>query len=208
MPDTLPTAVVIAACLAALVSAAQPPAADEHEADRNALRALKAIFEQAASKNQLDLLRPHLHEPFSVVTYTDREFSDFEAFKARWQETRDEVVGQGSYQVTLKPEPTEFFGDVAVARGDSDNVLVASSGNEYRLTSHWTAVFHKVDGQWTIVRVHSSLDPFGNPMIRGEVRRWLVFVGIAAAALGLVIGGLVAYLLLGGRAGPVSSAST
>jgi ketosteroid isomerase-like protein len=165
------------------------------EADHAALREYKALFEKAASDNQLDLLKPLLHEPFSVVTYTDREFTDFEAFKTRWQKTRDEIVGNGSYKVTLKPERSLIYGDMAIARGDSDNVLVTSAGNEYRFTSHWTAVFRKQDGQWKVVRVHSSLDPFGNPMVVGEVKRRMMQAALAAALGGLLIGGIVAYLM-------------
>ena len=175
-------------------------AQDEREPDREALRELKALFEKSATENNLDPLKPHLHEPFSVVTYTDREFTDFEAFKARWQKTRDEVVGDGgSYKVTLKPEPTEFFGDIAVTRGDSDNELVTASGNKYEFTSHWTVVLRKVDDQWKIVRVHSSIDPFGNPMVVGEVSRKLMQVGIGAAIGGLVIGAAIAWLVFGRR---------
>jgi ketosteroid isomerase-like protein len=176
-------------------------AQDEREPDREALRELKALFEKAAAENQLDPLKEHLHEPFSVVTYTDREFTDFEAFKARWNKTRAEVVGEGgSYKVTLKPEPTEFFGDIAVARGDSDNELVTASGTKYEFTSHWTIVLRKVDGNWKIVRVHSSIDPFGNPMVVGEVSKKLMQVGIAAAVGGLLVGAAIAWLVFGRRA--------
>ena len=190
--DVGPSAVFVALCWSASTAFAQQ---EPDEADHAALREYKALFEKAASENQLDLLRPLLHEPFSVVTYTDREFTDFEAFKGRWQKTRDEIVGNGSYQVTLRPERSLIFGDTAVARGDSDNVLVTSAGNEYRFTSHWTAVFRKQDGQWKIVRVHSSLDPFGNPMVVGEVKRKMLQAGIAAAIGGLLIGGILTYVL-------------
>lgn len=170
-------------------------AQEDGEADHQALRELKALFEKAASENKLDLLRPHLHEPFSVVTYTDREFSDFEKFKARWQKTRDETVGNGTYKVTLLPERSEIYGDMAVAHGDSENVLVTAAGNEYKFSSHWTAVLRKVDGEWKIVRAHSSLDPFGNPMLVAGVKQKLIQVGLAAGAGGLVLGGLAAYFL-------------
>ena len=185
-----------------MIQAVLPPRAisqDDNEADHQALREFKVLFEQAASENNLDVLKPYLHEPFSVVTYTDREFTDFEAFKARWQKTRDEVVGTGSYKVTLLPERSEIYGDIAVARGDSENTLITGAGSEYHFTSHWTAVFRKVDGQWKVVRVHSSIDPFGNPMVVGQVWRYVTQTGIAAGLGGLLVGGLVAYLLLGRR---------
>jgi ketosteroid isomerase-like protein len=185
---------------------AQP---DQDEADHAALREYKALFEKAASEGELDLLKPILHEPFSVVTYTDREFSDFETFKARWLKTRDEVVGNGSYKVTLLPERSEIYGDIAIARGDSENVLVSAAGNEYHFSSHWTVVFRKQDGQWKVVRVHSSLDPFGNPMVVGEVKRRMTQAGVGAGLAGLVIGGIIAYLLArrGGRTSEAGQAN-
>jgi ketosteroid isomerase-like protein len=176
----------------------QTPADDE--ADHQALREFKTLFEKAASENQLELLRPILHQPFSVVTYTDREFTDFEAFKSRWQKTRDEIVGSGSYKVTLLPVRSEIYGDIAIARGDSENDLTTAADNKYHFTSHWTAVFRKQDGQWKVVRVHSSLDPFGNPMVVGEVKQRMTQAGLAAGIGGLVVGGLVAFWL-GRRSG-------
>ncbi|MBC7855636.1 MAG: nuclear transport factor 2 family protein [Pirellulaceae bacterium] len=180
----------------------------DDEADHQALREFKTLFEKAASENNLELMKPHLHQPFSVVTYTDREFSDFEAFKARWQKTRDEIVGSGSYKVTLLPERSEIYGDIAIAHGDSENVLITGAGKEYHFTSHWTAVFRKVDGQWKIVRVHSSLDPFGNPMVVGEVWRKVTQVGVGAGVGGLILGGLFAFMVLRRRARAVPAART
>jgi ketosteroid isomerase-like protein len=166
---------------------------DLAESDHAALREFKALFEKAASENDLELLRPILHQPFSVVTYTDREFTDFDEFKTRWQKTRDEIVGDGSYRVTLLPERSELYGDLAIARGDSESTLVTAAGNEYEFTSHWTAVFRRQNGQWKVVRVHSSLDPFGNPMVVGEVKRRMTQTGLAAGLGGLLLGGLVAW---------------
>jgi hypothetical protein len=55
-------------------------------------------------------------------------------------------------------------------------------------------VFRKQDGQWKVVRVHSSLDPFGNPMVVGEVKNRMIQAGVGAGIGGLVIGGLIAWL--------------
>ena len=196
--------------LVGLALLAGPPSAfgqdKDDEADHQALREFKTLFEKAAAENKLELLKPHLHEPFSVVTYTDREFSDFEKFKARWQQTRDEIVGSGSYKVTLLPVRSEIYGDIAIARGDSENVLITAAGNEYHFTSHWTAVFRKIDGQWKIVRVHSSLDPFGNPMVVGEVWRRMYQVGGGAGVVGLILGTILTLVFR--RRGKSSPAAT
>ena len=181
---------VVSAALAAPVLGQQ----EDDEAEHDALRELKAVFEQAVNETQLDLLKPHLDERFSVVTYTDSSFTDFQVFKTRWQESRERLLAGGSYHVELLPERSLLLGDVALALGNSDNVLTTGGGAEYHYGSNWTAVLRKVDGQWKILRVHSSLDPFGNPMIRdGFVQAatklgWVV--GIAAFVVGLACGWL------------------
>ena len=190
------TMVLTAGVLVAQAFTSTLIAQDGDEADHQALRELKAVFEKGASQNRLDLLNPYVSEKFSAVTYTDREFTDFEAFKERWQKTREEIVGNGSYKVTLLPERSELYGDLAIARGDSENILINEAGKEFRFTSHWTAVCRKVDGQWKIFRAHSSLDPFGNPMLVNGVRQRMLLAGGAAAVGGLIVGGLVVFLAM------------
>ena len=56
---------------------------DPHEADHEALRGLRKVAEEAINNNKLELLKPHLDDPFSIVTYTDREFTDFDTFQAQ-----------------------------------------------------------------------------------------------------------------------------
>ena len=188
-------AVLIA--IVVLVSGLPPARGQEaaDEADHDALRKLKAVFEEAAGQNKLDLLKPHLHQPFSFVTYTDREFTDFEEFKRQWDRTREKLLAGGSYSVTLKPERSEIYGDLAIAHGNSENVIKTGSGEEYRFGSNWTAVCRKVDGEWKIVRAHSSLNPFDNPLLRAEIRKASVRYGAAAIASGIVLG-VIATLLL------------
>jgi hypothetical protein len=110
-------------CLFGQTAAAQPAAQDEAEADHEALRELKAVFEKAASENNLDLLKPYISENFSAVTYTDREFTDFEAFKARWQKTRDEIVGHGSYK-----QRRQERGSLSIASGHFGLDAIARCG--------------------------------------------------------------------------------
>src|SRR5262249_52687905 len=184
-----------------------PAAAAGDEAEHAALRQFKALFEKAVNENNLDLMKPHLHEPFSVVTYTDREFKDFEAFKARWQKTREELLGSGGrYSLTLDPDRSEIFGDIAVAHGNSDNVMVTASGDEHRFPSHWTVVFRKVDGQWKILRAHSSLSPFDNPMLRAGVRKLVIRYSAGALVVGAALGSAIT-LLLARRRRPAAATS-
>ena len=66
------------------------------EAEHEALRGLKAVFEEAVNKNQMELIRPYLDKDFSVVTFTDREFTDFDKFIAQWAKTREQILKGGT----------------------------------------------------------------------------------------------------------------
>ncbi len=176
---------------ASFISLADTTTPDPREADHNELRKLKVLVEEAINTNQLDLIRPHLDDPFSIVTYTDREFSDFDAFQDRWQKTRQELLSGGSYATKLLPERSQLYGDVAICRGNSHNVLVTGSGDRFEFDSHWSAVCRMVDGRWKIVRAHSSLSPFDNPMIVAKVKGMLTKVGIGTLIVGLLIGWIV-----------------
>lgn len=168
------------------------------EADHEALRGLKAVFEEAVNKNQMELIRPCLDKDFSIVTFTDKEFSDFDKFKAQWAKTREVILKGGTYSTKLLPVRSQIIGDIAITKGDSENVIVGGDGTEIKFTAHWTAVCRKVDGQWKILRGHNSLDPFGNPMLKAGVKNIVIKVGAIAAVVGVLLG-LVFGILIGRR---------
>jgi ketosteroid isomerase-like protein len=178
-----------------MTQSTEPAAPDEHAAEREELLQLKALYEKAVRENDLDALRPHLDEQFSIVTFTDREFTDFEAFKARWNQTRQEILKGGSYTLELIPERSRFCGDLVIARGDSKNVVTTGAGKRYEFGSHWTVVCRKTDGQWKILRAHSSINPFGNPLLRAGVKKVVTSAVIGALVAGLLLGAGVTYLL-------------
>ena len=199
--------VVVLLSLAAMACARRSLAQDDHEADHDALRKLRAVAEEAINTNQLDLFKPYLADDFSIVTYTDREFTEFEAFKSRWQQTRNELLAGGTYSTTMNPELSMIVGDVAIARGNSDNVLTTGAGQRYEFPSNWTAVLRKVDGNWKIVRAHSSLSPFDNPMLRAAVKDMMLKVGAIALAVGVIVGAFAMWLIGRRRRTPPAAAT-
>ena len=184
MQTTLKTVV---AALAAVLAAGNGLAQEANHEDHEALRRLRDTFQEAAASNDLDRMKPFLATNFSIVTFTDREFLDFDAFKAQWQKTRKAMLGEGgSYRVQLNPEYSVLLGDIALCRGDSSNVIVNASGDTFTFGAHWTVVCQKIDGQWKIVRGHNSLDPFHNPMLEHAVKGM-----VAKYAAGSFVGGLL-----------------
>ena len=185
-------------CTVLLSSVATLAQDDSDEAEHEALRGLKAAFEHAVNMNDMDTIAPFLDDGFSVVTFTDREFTDFETFKSRWQQTREEMLQGGTYSIKLLPVRSTIMGDIAITRGDSENIMVTGKGEVFKFTSHWTAVCKKTDGQWKILRGHNSLDPFGNPMLKSGVKDIAIKLSILCSAAGLLVG-LMAGLHFGRR---------
>jgi ketosteroid isomerase-like protein len=169
---------------------------DQHESDRAALHAVRRLFEQAVEQNTLEDLGPHLDPEFSTVSFTDTAFNDFASFNKQWKASRQTMVGSGSFTTTLTPEPTVFVGDVAVCKGDSDNTMVDSKGRLFKFTSHWTVVFKRADNQWKILRSHSSLDPFRNPVVVHYAKRTALVSSLLAFVVGGVACSLATYWLL------------
>jgi len=179
--------------LVALLTCCTPIPAQEEEnhEDHEELRELRRVYEKAANENNLDLLKPYLHTDFSIVMMSNREFRDFDSLKSQWQLTRDEIVGDGSYEMRLEPELSTILGDIAIARGDSTNLIVTRSGKKLAFDAKWTAICVKEEGQWKILRGHGSLDPFRNEFVKSAVEQLVLKVAASALIAGLVIGWLL-----------------
>jgi len=165
---------------------------ETHSKERDELRSLQAIFEKAVQDNDIEVMRQHVAPDFSFVSFTDRSFSDFDAFVKQWKITRAEMVGAGSFSTQLNPEPALFIDDIAVCLGNSSNQMHDIKNNDYEFTSHWTVVFQRINNEWKVLRAHNSLDPFANPMLKHGVKKVLIKFG----SLGVLAGALLCFLLM------------
>jgi ketosteroid isomerase-like protein len=174
---------------AAVIALRAVGAEEANKADHDALRNLRVVFQDAVARNDMERLRPYLATNFSIVTFTDREFTDFDAFKAQWRKTRDAMLGEsGSYSVDLDPEYSVLMGNIALCRGNAHNALTDDKGREFKFDAHWSVVCQKQDGQWKIVRGHNSLNPFHNPMLLHGVKSAVIKTATVAFLIGLVAG--------------------
>ena len=159
------------------------------EADHNQLRAMRATFEDAVNSRNIERLAPILDENVTGVPVTGEEVRGFAGLRAYWEKVWDMIGEGGSYHVEVHPELSDLYGDLAIARGWADERVVTNMGREFRYKSHWTAVARRnAEGNWKLLRMHSSMDPVNNPFVHAEVR-W--------NRIGYGTGGLVAGLLLG-----------
>jgi ketosteroid isomerase-like protein len=174
---------------AASVPAAAPvgDAAAGQEADRAALRQVGAAYQAAIRDNRIDDLAPLLHDDFHAVMVTGRAVTGFAGIKQYWADMRALMGEGGRYTTTLKPETSVFLGDLALARGTSDDVVVTDRG-EFRFTGAWTAVLQKVNGQWKVRLAHGSMDPVDNAFTRTFTRRALQWTLPITGILGILGG--------------------
>lgn len=169
---------------------------NNHDEERDKLRKIQSIFENAVKNNSIEDIKPYTDKEFTFVSFSDRSFSDFESFSKQWNITRKEMVGNGSFSTQLDPQPSLFINDIAVTHGNSTNTMVDKKGNTFNFTSHWTVIFKLTNGEWKVLRAHNSLDPFNNPMLKHGVKSIVIKVGVIAFLLGGGICSLLSYLSL------------
>lgn len=183
--------------LALLVTFALPLAADE-EADHEALRQVRALYEKAINEDQLDLMRPHVAEPLYGVMITSKRVSSVDEMKQYWAAMK-KLMGPGStYKVKVEPERSVFMGDFALARGTTADVVTTGDGKTYRFGTNWTAVLRRDGGVWKLVQVQGSMDPVNNEFVRTFMREAITKSAAAAGVAGLIIGA-VGGVLIGRR---------
>jgi ketosteroid isomerase-like protein len=160
------------------------------EADKQALRDLKATYEKAIAAGDLSVIEPYLADDFTAVMITADEVKDYDGIKAYWKKVTDFIGDDGTYTVSIVPDDTIFEGNIAIAKGIAKEHVVRG-GKEIDLTSKWTAIARKEGETWKLVRIQATIDPVNNPIITalGKAKLWIT--GAVAAIVGLLIGWLI-----------------
>jgi len=173
-----------------------PDAAASNEADHDALRALVPIYEQAANQGKPELLKPYLDPEFSGVMITGDPVDSYASLEGYWAKVQKFLGEGGKYHGKVEVAVRSIVsGDLAMARGTTDEEVTTTSGKQYRYPGQWTAICRKRDGQWRILRVQGSMDAISNPFITAAVSNSLLLAGVVAGIVGLVVGWLAHVLL-------------
>lgn len=170
----------------------------DDEADHEALRKLRGLYERAVAEDNVELLVPHLDPQFTAVMLTGELVVGADGMRAYWTKIKDLMGPGGKYTVTVEPDLSTLLGDVALAKGTTNDVVVTNQG-DYRFRSQWTAVLRRVDGQWKVLRIQGSMDPVGNPFVKKALATSAMWSGGGGVGLGSVAGLLVGLFL--GRRG-------
>ena len=158
------------------------------EADHNALRKIRSVYEDALNSNDLARVKPLLADGFTGVMISGEEIKSFEDLQAFWKRVWDLIGPGGSYHVKVVTDQTDFFGDVGVSRGYSEEVFRTAAGKDFVIRPLWTAITHRQNGEWKIFRVHSALNPMDNVIITEIVKRTKLGFGASGLVAGLVLG--------------------
>jgi len=189
------TAVAIFAAIlfANLPSVHAADALPDEEALHAELRLLVPIYEKAISSGDLSPLEPLFYDGTSGVVVNGESFKSFAELKAIYAKFFASFPGV-VYKVTLNPDRSQIFGDIAVTHGACDEYVKTTAG-EFTYTSTYTAVLRRVDGKWRLVRSQVTMDPFQNSIVQYFVKKAEMGYGLGGLAIG-VLGGLLAGFLL------------
>lgn len=182
----------------AMAQAGQPPtpqtATAQDESDHEALRQLRATYEQAIANKRPADLAPLLSSDFYGVMVTGRTVHNLAELSQYWADIKTLIGEGGSYSTTLNPERSVIVGDLALARGTA-NDMVTSGGREYRFTTLWTAVLQKTNGQWRVLQLQGSIDPVDNAFVREFMKRAVLWSAAISALVGAIAGWGIATLV-------------
>ena len=172
-----------------------PVLAEGEDADHEALRALKGIYETAVMENKLDRLEPHLHPQFTAVMLTGETVGGYAELTAYWSKMRELIGEGGTYSFELEPDTSLIFGDIALSTGKSAETVVTDSGDSFRFDSGWTAVSQRTADGWKLLRVQGTMDPITNEFVAKGVQAASMTFGGGGLALGLVLGVILRSLI-------------
>jgi ketosteroid isomerase-like protein len=180
-------------------AAASPPTAPaatsalpDEESLHQELRGLKKAYEDAVNSGNLAPLAPVFGPQSSGVVATNEEFHTLAEMQAIFDRFKNSLGPDYIYRVKLNPERSLIYGDIAVARGTSDE-YVKSNGHEFNLTTRWTAVLRRENGQWHLLRSQVSMDPFHNSVTDHFFASVKRIYGGGGLAIGAVLGLLFGY---------------
>lgn len=179
--------VAVSAILCDFISIAR---ADD-EADRNALRMIRTNYMEAVNSGELSKLAPNLIGDLTGVMVTGEEVKGLDGLKAYWKKIQDLIGPGGSYHVVVNADKTDIFNDIAVSRGNTEDIVRLPGGKELKFRSYWTAVCHKEDGAWKVIRMEAAMDPVNNVFVSLQLEKTKFTYGIG----GIVVGAALAFLI-------------
>jgi ketosteroid isomerase-like protein len=185
--------------LACLLSALPIYAAEEadHEIHQE-LRGILTTVQTAVNSGNYDAMLPVLSKDVRATTITQEVMSSHEQVSAYFRKW----FGPGGF---LKKLDMTFTADAltelspdktwGVVRGSGMERYTLADGRQYDMPTRWTATVAKEsDGKWRLRTIHFGTNFLDNPILT-EAKRAVVKYAAIAGGAGLVLGGLLGFLI-------------
>jgi len=160
--------------------------ADEN-ADRAALGMIRTNYEDAVNSGDLSKIKSDLSTEVTGVMVTGKSVEGYDGLVAYWKEVQNLIGTGGTYHVIVNVDKTDLFGDVSVSHGTTEEVVRLASGKELDFSAFWTAVCHKEDGKWKVVRMQATLNPVDNVFVSLQLKRAKLIYGIVGFIAGTIL---------------------
>ncbi len=177
----------------------------DSESDRAALRLLQSNCLDAINHGDMSRLAPCLSTDVTIITMTGDEIKGSANLESSWKKAQDLIGPGGRYRVGMDSEQTDFYGNLAVSRGTTKEVVRLPDGREMPFTSYWTAICRKDDGAWKAVRVEATMNPVDNVFIALQLQKNRTSFGIGGFVIGMVLTLAIRGLRRGGGRDPASA---
>jgi ketosteroid isomerase-like protein len=168
-------------CLSSL-----PMKADE-EADRAGLRKMRMDYEEAVNTGDLLKIKNSLSPNITGIMLTGKPFEGYQGIVSYWKEVQALIGVGGIYHVTIKSDKTDFYGDVSVSHGTTEEIIRLSTGRQLRFAALWTAICHKEAGLWKVIRIQATMDPVDNVFVALQLKKAKLTFSIIGAVAGIFI---------------------
>lgn len=159
-------------------------------ADHEALRELMKECTNAMNQGKFDQLKPYLDEQFTIITVDNSKLSSLASFQDYWDK-----IFKGDKplltKLTIKPEADDktYFitDDIGVVHGISNERYHFTDGDVRKMSTRWTAVVHKEDDQWKLMKIHFSANILDNPVL-SALKAQMFKVAVIGVCVGFVLG--------------------
>ena len=169
----------------------------DHEIHQE-LRAILTTVQDAINSGNYDAMLPVLSKDIRATTITQEAFSGHQGVSAYFKKW----FGPGGYLKKLDMRMnadalTELSPDKTwgIVRGSAIETYTLADGRTYPMKTRGTATVAKeADGKWRLRAIHFGTDFLDNPIL-SEAKRAVVKYAALAAVGGLIVGGLLGFLL-------------
>ena len=175
--------IFISCLFAVLCSAQNGLAADpDHEADHQALRAMRDNVEKAVNAGNMQDLSKYMAKEFTFITSDQTVINDAAGLAKYW----DSMFKSGTSPVIAMTSKlnadilTQFIGrDIGYCYGTTNDIYTLRNKRKVALTSRWSVLLVKEQDEWKARAVHVGVNFLNNPMLEAKELSWLGRVLVA-----------------------------